>query len=162
MNEDIALHFFTGALQQLEGLLRDVPDQRWAEQPAGIRNHPAWTLGHLCCGHHFALTMLGRDSDVPKQWLKSMRVGSIPLADRSAYPSGDELWRHYRAGHVSVEQAVRAAGADDFARENPVEAARSYFPTVGHGVTYFLLMHEPIHIGQLVTWKRAAGLADSR
>lgn len=160
MNTEVGLHFFNGALQQMEALLENVPDERWAEQPAGIRNHPAWTLGHVCCGHHFVLTLLGESSGVPKLWLETMNMGSTPVSDRSAYPAQDELWERYKAGHVSIERAVRAADAASFARENPVEAARSYFPTIGHGVAYFLQTHEPIHLGQLAVWKRAAGLAD--
>ncbi len=158
MQIDHALHFFAGAQQQFEQLLADVPDERWAEQPAGIRNHPAWTVGHLCVGHNLVLSMLGGEGAAPAEWAETMDYGTMPVGDRAAYPDGSTLLDAYRQGHDALVAAVESTTAGALAAEMPIEAYRSFFPTIGHVVSYFLLTHEPTHFGQVVAWKRAAGL----
>ncbi len=158
MNREIALHFFAASLHDLEKLLKDVPEARWAEQPAGVRNHPAWTLGHLCCGHHHTLSILGQEPACPASWLTTMDMGTSPVADPSVYPSADELWSVHRSGHQRVAKAVRSASDETLSSVFPIEAWRSFVPTIGHLVAYMLLSHEPTHHGQLVAWKRALSM----
>ena len=160
MQIDHALHFFAGIQQQLEQTLADVPDERWAEQPAGIRNHPAWTVGHLCCGQNLLLTMLGEKPTSPASWNETMDYGTTPVADRAAYPDSATLLEHYAKGHQAIASAVQNASPETFAAQTPMEALRDFFPTVGHVASYMLLVHEATHFGQLLPWKRAAGLLD--
>ena len=42
-----ALHSFAYALNYLREQVADVAPADLAAQPAGIRNHPAWVMGHL-------------------------------------------------------------------------------------------------------------------
>ena len=160
MNLEMALHFFGGSQGQIEQLVEGVPEARWAEQPGGIRNHPAWTIGHLCCGYHMTLSLLGRESGVPEAWLETMDIGTIPVADRGAYPTKDELLEAYRDGHAKLAAAAKAMTQEESERELPMEEFRSFFPTIGHVVVYILLSHDQNHLGQLVAWKRAAGLSE--
>ena len=159
MNLDSALHFFGGSQGQIEQLVEGVPEARWAEQPGGIRNHPAWTVGHLCCAYHMALSLLGQESGMPEKWLETMNIGTTPVADRGAYPAQDELLAKYREGHAKLASAAEAMTQEDSDREFPMEDYREFFPTIGHFMMYILLSHDQNHLGQLLAWRRAAGLS---
>lgn len=159
MNKDTALHFFRGSQHQIEEFLGPIPDERMAEQPAGVRNHPAWTMAHLSGGISMALQLLGRDAVTPDAWTDLAGMGTIPTDDRSAYPSKDELLSTYRNAHESLSNAVAETSDETLETVMPIEAYRPFFPTIGHAVSYFLLCHEPTHLGQMQAWRRAAGLA---
>ena len=161
MDTQIALHFFKGSQMQIERMLSPIPDERLAEQPNGVRNHPAWTLAHLCTGIDFGLQLLGQPTLAPKEWSDIAGIDTIPTDDRSRYPSKDELFSMYAKGHDTLDKAVRQAGDDVLSAEMPVAAFRDFFPTIAHGMTYFLLCHEPTHMGQLAVWRRAAGFANN-
>lgn len=158
MNTHAALDFFHHHLTTLEKLLDGVPDERWAEQPGGIRNHPAWTVPHLCMGIEFGLAMLGKDGFCPEDWGPLTGGGSTPHTDRAAYPHASAAIEHYRKGHDLLTMAVKDASPEALAAENPIEPARAFFPTVGHGILYVTTMHDAHHQAQLIAWKRAAGL----
>ncbi|MEM1166501.1 MAG: DinB family protein [Planctomycetota bacterium] len=160
MNPSLALDLFAGCQYQVIEFIDPLPDDRLADQPAGIRNHPAWTLGHLSLGIDLGLTLLGAPGVCPDAtWGERMNFGTMPVADRSAYPSRDELLSTYAKGHEALTGAVREADASAFEAVMPVEDYRSFFPTIGHAIGYFLMCHEQQHLGQLVAWRRAAGLA---
>lgn len=156
---DLVLHLFALGLNDVESFAKTVPDPRWAEQPAGIRNHLAWTLGHLCLGLDEGVTLLGRPAGCPPAWRKTMDYGTMPVADRAAYPAADELLGRFRERHAALAAAVREAPAEAMGAVNPHEALRPYFPTVGHEVAYYLSGHTDHHMGQLLAWRRAMGLS---
>ncbi len=162
MNTTVALDLFSRSQDQLLETLQDVPHERWAEQPGGaetgVRNHPAWTVPHLCAGHGFACSLLGIDTPMPESWGPAVSPGTIPVAELSAYPDPEQSLAVYREGHAVIAKAVEKASADSWDTQLPVEAYRAFFPTIGHAVGYFLYIHEPHHLAQVVVWKRAAGL----
>jgi hypothetical protein len=157
MNNEILLKYFADTLASIEQLLADVPAERLAEQPAGLPNHPAWTLAHLCVGHGFALSMLGQPPLCPEAWQANTGPGSKPAADRAQYPDKAEALAVLRQQHAALTAAVRAAKPEAFDAPTP-ERVRPFAPTVGHVVAYMLACHENNHLGQLQAWKRAAGL----
>lgn len=156
-----AIEFLHRSGEELQALLADVPDARWAEQPAGVRNHPAWTVPHLCCGFRLGMDMLGRveQSSCPVAWRKTTDIGTLPVTDRAAYPAGDVAIETYLRCADEYAKAVVEADPKLFDQINPVVEERDFYPTVGHGVLYILLSHTPLHVGQLIAWKRAARLA---
>lgn len=151
---------FSMQRDMLKEFLEDVPADRWAEQPAGVRNHPAWTIGHLASSNNFLLTMLGKDpvEIIPDAQAKYGN-GSMPTSNPDDYPSKDELWAAYDKSFEAAASALAEATDEQMASKNPVEDVREFFPTVGFGVSYMTTAHQMDHLGQLRAWKRAAGLA---
>lgn len=158
MTNEVLLKYYADSLAAIEKLLADVPDERLAEQPAGLRNHPAWTLTHLCVGNDFCLQSVAREPICPKEWFPLAGPGTMPTPDRAAYPSKDVLLATLRRQHELVTEGVRAAPPGHFDQPAP-ERVRSFAATLGHIVAYMLASHENYHLGQLLAWKRVAGLA---
>ncbi|QOV88937.1 DinB family protein [Humisphaera borealis] len=157
MNYEVLLKYYGDSLAAIEKLMADVPDERLAEQPAGLRNHPAWTLMHLCVGNDFCLQSVARAPVCPPDWGALAAPGSQPKPERSAYPSKDTLLQTLQKQHVLVAEGVRAAPPGHFDLPAP-ERVRSFAATLGHIVAYMLAAHENNHLGQLQAWKRVAGL----
>src|SRR6516165_6172450 len=87
-------------LMQLCGtLVRDIADERLAEQPHASVNHPAWILGHLAWAADGALAMLGAPKRLPDEWKTLFAAGSKPSTARAVYPSKDELLRAVEEGY---------------------------------------------------------------
>lgn len=157
---DLILSQFAATLKDIREIVADIPEARMAEQPSGIRNHPIWTLGHLCTAAGFIVQLLGETpvaghaDDVAR-----FGPGSKPVADRAAYPSKAELLAQLATLHEQATRVTRAKHADWFGRPSP-ESLRSFAPTIGQIVVYLLASHESYHLGQLAPWRRAAGLAE--
>lgn len=138
-------------------LVADIPDEQMAEQPAGTVNHPAWVLGHLVVTADFMAALLGKQRDASDDWRKLFNPGSTPQADRSLYPSKDELVTALVAGHERVADAFERTKAKHLEALNPVEGFNKVFPTIGDALMYGVLAHEGFHLGQLSTWRRTLG-----
>ena len=149
---------FAASLTWIEQAISNVPDERAAEQSHGVRNHPAWTMTHLCVALDFTATIIGLSSTCPPQWGGIASPGSKPVADRSVYPSLAETTQALRKLHESVANAVRNADPSLFAKPSP-EQIRGFAPTISHLLSYMLLAHENYHLAQMMIWKQAAGLA---
>ncbi|HEV7302084.1 MAG TPA: DinB family protein [Tepidisphaeraceae bacterium] len=158
MFTDAVLDQFRDSLAWLEEVMANVPDDRAAEQPAGVRNHPAWTMTHLCVALDFTATMIGLPSVCPPAWAAVAHPGSKPVTDRSVYPQLTEAMQVMRTLHESVTAVVRSADPSLFKQPSP-ERIRGFAPTIGHVLSYMLLAHENYHLAQLMIWKQAAGLA---
>ena len=65
---------------------------------------------------------------------------------------------------VYTDLIVAAAEADPalLAKPNPVDRARAPFPTCGDFVAYIVSSHLAYHLGQLFSWRAAAGLGRAR
>jgi hypothetical protein len=159
---DDVLALFASSLNDVEKALKDVPDARLAEQPAGVANHPAWTVGHLVVSANYVAHLLGEPrAAVPEPYPAMFRPGTTPRPDRSVYPSKDQLLAHLRAAHAAAESAARRSYAARAGDASP-EDLRSFSPTVGRIVVFLLAAHEPYHVGQLMVWRRAAGVTEAR
>ncbi len=155
---ELMLNVFSDHLTWLEEAVADIPDERFAEQPGGVVNHPAWTLSHLSANAAFLLSLLdepeGASSDEEN---KQFGNGSIPVTNRSLYASKSDLLETLTRRHELVDSAVRAKHAEYFGRPTP-EKLREFAPTIGRIAVYLLASHESYHLGQLMQWRRAAGL----
>src|SRR5438045_353633 len=74
----------------LANLVDDLPDERMAEQPGGIVNHPAWQLGHLAFVLDRLIGMLGGAATL-ESWKDIYGPGTEPRSDRAAYAAKAEL-----------------------------------------------------------------------
>ena len=148
-------------LAHIESLIKDLTDEQMVQQPHGVVNHPAWTLGHLASVSNAVAMALGLESTFPTDWKKLFKAaGGVPDGGSVAvFPSKDRLLAELTAQHARVADAVANADPAFFAKEYPDERTRKYFPTIGDYVAYLMSAHEANHIGQLATWRRAIGLA---
>jgi hypothetical protein len=159
MTHPYLLDLFANSLRDIERFSDGLPDDRLAEQPGGFRNHPAWTLTHLCVASDFAMQVLfDRATTCPADWGPKASPGSRPVVDRAAYPPLATLLETLRRLHADFDAAMRAAPADLFERDAP-DFVKKFSPKLGHLGTYMLATHENYHLAQLLQWKRAAGLA---
>ncbi len=139
--------------------VEDVDDAQWAEQPAGLTNHPAWVLGHLTNAIDNVIRQLGGAVDRAPEWAKQFAGGSMPTNNRSDYPSRDELISAYTGACENLRAVVRQAGEDVFDMPVENERIRAFFPTVGRWVSHVLLSECAFHAGQLSAWRRSKGLS---
>jgi hypothetical protein len=154
------IHTYQFNLQHIEGLVKDLTDEQMVQQPAGLVNHPMWTLGHLAsAANAVAVKGLGLESTFPQEWEQAFKTGGVPSDAASAYPtSKDEILAQLKSQHERVTDELKQTDAEIFSKEFPDENMRKYFPTIGDFLVYLMSAHEGTHIGQLQTWKRAMGL----
>ena len=144
--------------QFIADMVRDIRDDRLADQPGGQVNHPAWILGHLSTGRD----RLGQFLDLPPRlepgWMAKYGFGSTPSANRADYPSKDELLNLYLTGRAELIAAVSAAEDSTLAAPIPDERLRQLFSTVGRFTVQALIAEPMFHLGQISAWRRAMGL----
>lgn len=144
-------------LDYLRRLIEDVPDAELANQQGGVVNHPLWTIGHLVYSAQMIGGELGLPAWLQDGWQARYGTGSIPSADRSAYPSKDALFDHLADAEQRLKDFLEAMGDEAMQQPLPDMRYRGMFPTLGHAVTHILTAHTAAHIGQLIVWRRVEG-----
>lgn len=153
-----ALHSFAYALDFLREQVADVPPADMVAQPHGIRNHPAWAIGHLTHSCEQLAGVIGVPAWLPEAWAALFGTGSIPAADARRYEPKDEALAILRDAQSRITRAVAELEDDRLDAPFPDEAYRAVFPTVRHALTQVLVGHTAHHVGQLTVWRRAMGL----
>lgn len=149
-------------LRVARAMVDDLTPDEMVEQPHGVVNHPAWSLGHLVVTADRLAGMLGLGSDVADGWASVFATGGIPSNDRSLYPSKEQLVEALAAQHARNAAAFERTNAAWFDTPNPGETRRRRFPTQGDLALYLMTSHEMLHLGQLAAWRRAMGLPPAR
>lgn len=139
-------------------LMEDIPADRMTEQPGNIRNHAAWQIGHIVVSNDSICKMVDVDLDVPKDWYPLFERFSQPVADASKYPAKDELVSAFQTQHEKIAAALPKVPADKINAPIGDEKLSQMFATNLDFVTFGLLTHETVHLGQLGMWRRAIGL----
>jgi len=152
------LHNYGFGLEYLKMLLADIPDDQMCDQPAGIVNHPAWTVGHLSMAAEFGVMLLGGEMELPAGWNGLYGRGSTPKHDRSLYGSKSELLAAFEHHHGRATAAAAAATPEMLAAETPDPDFRQVNPTLGDALVFILVTHTGAHLGQLSAWRRTKGL----
>jgi hypothetical protein len=145
-------------LDYLKMLLADIPDDQMCEQPPGLDNHPAWSVGHLCVGAQFANSLLGKETSLPEGWARLFGRGSKPVSDASKYPRKVELLAEFERCHREVSETVATIDEAKLAKETPNPDFRQVAPTLSDVVVFVLINHTATHLGQIAMWRRAKGL----
>ena len=148
-------------LMYAETLVKDLSAEQMVQQPNGVINHPAWSLGHLVVSANSLGNVLGLESNLPEGWDKTFATGGEPSSDISAYPSKDEILSALKDQHTRNTEAIKSADAESMATPHPNENTRKYFPTIGDMVTFLMTAHEMDHLGQIAAWRRAMGLGSA-
>lgn len=140
-------------------LVADVPEERMTAQPSPGMNHPQWVLGHLAICTDYAADLLGDPAKAcPEAWHRDFGPSSIPLPELPEPPTKAALWSALESGHARVEALLPRADPLTLALPHPIDFLRPALQTNGELLAHLLSTHEAIHLGQLSTWRRAAGL----
>jgi hypothetical protein len=161
MNNQLILDQFAFQRSYLSLLVDDVPEERLTEQPGGVRNHPAWHIGHLALVSDRFAEMLGVPSGLDGSWKDRFAPGTVPVAERSAYPSKAELLRVLDERRAALADAMGRAGMDVMAKPNPNQRLAAFLPTIGHAINFGAICHESTHLGALAVWRKAAGMVEA-
>ncbi|MBY0263590.1 MAG: DinB family protein [Phycisphaerales bacterium] len=146
-------------LSWIRAAVDDVPDARMTAQFGPIVNHPAWTLAHLSAYAAAVLEMFDDpDASATDDELARFGYGTLPVADPSVYPSKTELLDTLTRRHERVASVVARKHAEYFARPAP-EKFSGATTTIGQVAMLLMVPHETYHLGQLMQWRRAAGIA---
>jgi hypothetical protein len=152
------LHLYKMNLAYAKLLVADVSPDQMCEQPHGLVNHPAWSLGHLAGSADGAGQLLGVSSGLPAGWGDAFIAGATPSPDKALFPGKDELLRFLEQAHARAAKGLADVDPAALALPHPIEMARGYFPTVGDHVIFLMTAHEMDHLGQIAAWRRAMRL----
>lgn len=156
---DIIAHGCDFAREYAEKLVADVPADRFAECPTPTMNNPAWVYGHLVLYPNRVANLLGVSDFVtlPGTYDELFAPGSVCQNDPALYPRKDELMCLFTEAHAKAADAVRAADGAEFEQVMPIERWRERFPRKGIAIGFLLGGHMMLHLGQISSWRRAAG-----
>ena len=132
-----------------ETLVKDLSTGQMVEQPNGVINHAAWSLGHLVVSANSLSSVLGLESNLPEGWDKTFATGGEPSSDLAAYPTKDEIVSALKEQHARNTEALKHTDPDSLAKPHPNENTRKYFPTIGDMVVFLMTAHEMDHLGQI-------------
>lgn len=153
------IYAWDNQLRYAVALLEDLTDEQMVLRPGGNMNHPAWILGHVSLYHPLVAKLLaGETIDDPGSDPLFGFKGQGPLDDVAAYGSKSAQVERYSTGHEQAAQALLAAAPTDFTRPPSLPRWADAYPTVEFMLPDLIIFHEAMHIGQISTWRRAAGL----
>ena len=152
------LHSFAYSLDFLREQVADVSAAAMVVQPNGIRNHPAWVIGHLTNACQMLGGAIGLPKWLPLDYKKRFGTGSVPVADVDLYPAKDEALALLGDAQDRFTRAVDQLDDSQLDQPFPVESYRYVFPTIRHALTQVLVGHAAYHVGQVAVWRKAMGL----
>ena len=156
--KEIVINSFGMHVDAVRQLVSDVPNSDMYQQPLGVPNHPAWTLGHLAYSFESIGEEIGLSRTLPGDWGARFGTGSVPATQGDNGLSKPQLLQYVDEAGQRVRSRLVAMSAEDFSQPLPDVRYRDVFPTIGHAVTHILVGHTAVHIGQLMVWRRAMGL----
>lgn len=156
------LHSFAYTLDYLREQVEGLGARDMVAQPGGVRNHPAWVIGHLTHTCQEIGGVVGLPPWLPEDWGRRFGTGSVPVADAAAYPPPAEALEALRDARERVARAVERLDGAGLDAPFPVESYREVFPTVRHALTQVLVGHSCYHVGQVGVWRSAMGLPPMR
>lgn len=150
---DELIHVFEATVRFMARSVDDVTDEEMVEQPPGVPNHAAWTLGHIIISCQGMATELGAMPWLPDNWESVFGYGSTPRSEEQGYPEKAQLQSLLADSATRLSDTVRGVGASVLGQQLPDED----FPTMGHLLLQVVVAHTAYHAGQLAVWRRAMG-----
>ena len=151
-----------------ERLLKGIPAEKYASfarvQDTIIEsNHPAFIYGHLGLYASRIIAELGCDASAYTPSADYMKIFSkdavcVDDPDNSIYPAMDEVNTHLFTNYEAAITALEQAEDEVFQQQNPNEAMREKFATIGAMHGFYVGGHFMMHMGQMSAWRRMAGL----
>ena len=150
-----------------ERLLKDIPAEKYARfaQVQGTvieSNHPAFIYGHLGLYASRVIAELGCDPSAYNPSAEYEKIFSkdavcVDDPDHSIYPAMDEVNAHLFTNYQAAIAALEQAEDSVFEHQNPNEAMRQKFATIGAMHGFYVGGHFMMHMGQMSAWRRMAG-----
>ncbi|MSR41301.1 MAG: hypothetical protein EXS10_05290 [Phycisphaerales bacterium] len=145
-------------------ILKSIPAERFCEVPINDINHPAFCVGHLAIYANKVFELIGRaDLKVAMPFGdEHFKNGAPCVAQDGRYPSKEVLVGTWTKAWTAVANALPEVDDKTLAGENPMEGRmRERFPTVGSVVNFLCAPHNMMHLGQVSSWRRVAGLGSA-
>lgn len=142
----------------LDRLLEGLDEATLTKQPAGLKNHPIWIVGHLAWATDVSPFTRGHERLCSPRWVELFGRQSEPVDDPSAYPPLAEVRAALREGHHRVAEGYLNATAAQLNAPNEHPLLSQIAPNVHSMAIFGMMGHEATHLGQLTCWRRAMGL----
>ncbi len=145
-------------------ILKSIPAERFCEIPLKDMNHPAFCVGHLAIYANKVLEIVGRpELKVPLPFGdEHFKNGAPCVAQDGRYPSKDVIVAAFGDAWTVVLNTLPQVSDATMRQINPMEGSmRERFPTVGSVANFLAGPHNMMHLGQVSTWRRAAGLGSA-
>lgn len=150
---DEMIHTLEATVRFMEQSVEDLTDEEMVEQPPGVPNHAAWTLGHIIFSCQGMATELGAVPWLPEDWESVFGYGSTPRSEGQPYPKKAELRTLLSNATTRLSDTLRNVEASVLERH----FSEDDFPTMGHLLLQVVVAHTAYHAGQLAVWRRAMG-----
>jgi hypothetical protein len=148
-------------LSQAKPILEGLGDEHRALEPMPGTKTAGWLVGHLAFTGDYARRLCGRQPLCDASWTR-FGPGSRPSLEASNYPPMQQLVGAFGTVYTDLLTAAAEAPRHLLTAQNPYSAARSRFPTSRDFLIYLMTTHLAYHLGQLSTWRAAAGLNHHR
>ncbi len=158
MNPSTLIQLFGFQRWYLSALVDDVADARFADQFGPVVNHPAWQTGHLAVVMDLAAQLLGEKAILDASWKRRFDRGTTPTPRRADYPGKAELLATLDERRAAVVSTCESLGDEDWNKPHGIAGIDQFLPGLLGCMHLLMISHESNHLGQLATWRRAAGL----
>ena len=146
-------------------MLSHIDDADWFSQPSEGVTHVAWQVGHLAVAQYgLALKRVWGEQQedeelIPTEFRKQFGKGSVPVPDRDAYPSPDEIRVVFDGVYKQTLDELK-----DLPEESLSESAGDPHPMFKTKLEalQWCASHEFIHAGQIALLRRLFGSAPLR
>ncbi len=152
------VHSFRYSIDYLKLQLATVTDRQMHAQPPGVRNHPAWIVGHLVHTCQLLGELAGVKPWLDESWSRRYGSGSEPQDTPGLYETKEKLLASLENAAERIDNAAGMMNESELDAVFPAEQLREVFPTVRHAFTHVLTAHTAYHVGQISVWRRAMGL----
>lgn len=149
------LNTFAMTLGEAKKLVADIDCAHFATSPHLCAKHPGWVLGHLGGAAVMTANLLGKNLGDMTPWMQAAMAAPEPKRD--LYGKKADLLAWLDKSHDAVIAGYKNISDAALAAPFPEEKYRSFWPTLGDGIFYLMAYHEGYHLGQLSSWRRAAG-----
>ena len=133
--------------------VEDINEDERATPAGGIRNHPAWILGHLTWTMDLATNRLGDRATEPPVDPEAFGYGSKPIAEQGRYPTIEDLRDRFARTMTALTATIRTGG--DGVLERPIDWGGTTI--TGRDLVARMIFHNGTHTGQLIEWRHARG-----
>jgi len=158
---DLTLQQIKWARQYSRQLIDSIPETLWYTQPAGLKTHVAWQVGHLAVSQYGLMLFRQRgrmpgDLELMPGWLrKQFGRGTVPSESAEGMPAPAELLEMLEKIDSHAHAEVATLTAEQLGE--PTEMPYTAYP-IKFGALLFCPIHESIHAGQLGLLRRLHGL----
>ncbi|MFI5231311.1 MAG: DinB family protein [Gemmatimonadales bacterium] len=142
-----------------EPVVASLDDTHRSLEPHPGTKTAGWLVGHLAVTGDFGRRLCGSPTLCPKDWRALFNPGTRPSPNAADYPPMRELAGAMIAVYSGLCEDLPRAEPRLLSADNPFVPARHALPTSGDFVAYLMTGHLGHHLGQLMVWRAAAGLA---